>query len=38
MKTPEARMDFGLADLEAGQGGVAQPPDTDTRAYLVAQK
>lgn len=34
-RTYEARMDFTLADLEAGQGGVAQPPDTDTRGFLL---
>ena len=36
----EARMDWSLADLEAGEQsiGVRRPPDTDTRAYLLAQK
>jgi hypothetical protein len=36
----EARMDWSLADLQSGDPriGVAQPPDTDTRAYLLAQK
>ncbi len=34
----EARMDFDLGDLESGQGGVAAPPDTDTRAYLAGQQ
>ncbi|HEY0266021.1 MAG TPA: hypothetical protein VGC16_04670 [Rhizomicrobium sp.] len=37
-RTYEARMDFGLGELEAGQGGVAAPPDTDTRAYLVSEQ
>jgi hypothetical protein len=35
-RTYEARMDFTLRELEAGQGGVAAPPDTDARAYLLA--
>ncbi len=37
-RTYEARMDFGLDELEAGRGGVAEPPDTDTRSYLVKEK
>jgi len=36
-RTYDVRMDFTLAELEAGQGGVAQPPDTDTRGFLLAQ-
>ena len=32
----EARMDFTLRDLQAGAGGVAAPPDTDARGYLLA--
>jgi len=31
----EARMDFNLAQLQAGSGGVATPPDTDVRALLL---
>jgi hypothetical protein len=36
----EVRMDWSLADLQSGDSriGVVQPPDTDTRAYLLAQK
>ena len=36
----EARMDWSLADLQAGDPriGVVQPPDTDVRAWLLAQK
>jgi hypothetical protein len=36
----EARMDWSLADLQMGDPriGVAQPPDTDARAWLLAQK
>jgi hypothetical protein len=37
-RTYEARMDFGLNQLEAGLGGISAPPDTDTRAFLMAQK
>jgi hypothetical protein len=39
-RTYEARMDWSLAELEAGNRdiGVSQPPDIDTRAYLLAQK
>ena len=39
-RTYEARMDWSLADLQSGGPGigVSQPPDTDTRAYLLAQK
>jgi len=32
----EAEMNFSLRQLEAGEGGVAAPPDTDTRGYLLA--
>ncbi len=34
----EARMDFNLNELEAGRGGVAQPPDTDARAFLMRER
>jgi hypothetical protein len=34
-RTYEARMDFNLRELEAGNGGIAAPPDTDARGYLV---
>ena len=37
-RTYEARMDFSLAELEAGQGGVATAPDTDTSAFLRDQR
>jgi len=37
-RTYEARMDFSLAELEAGRGGAASAPDTDTRAFLLAQQ
>jgi hypothetical protein len=37
-RTYEARMDFSLSELESGQGGVAAPPDTDARGYLLAQR
>jgi hypothetical protein len=37
-RTYDARMDFSLDELESGHGGVAMPPDTDTRAYLLAQR
>jgi hypothetical protein len=38
-RTYEARMDWSLAELQTGdQIGVSQQPDTDTRAYLLAQK
>ena len=39
-RTYEARMDWSLGDLQSGDPriGAAQPPDTDTRAYLLAQK
>ena len=39
-RTYEAQMDWSLADLQSGDPriGVRQPPDTDTRAYLLAQK
>lgn len=38
-RTYEVRMDFGLSELkEPGPGkGVATPPDTDARAYLVKE-
>ena len=37
-RTYEARMDFSLSELEAQVpgSGVREPPDTDTRAYLLA--
>jgi hypothetical protein len=35
-RTYEARMDFDLG--EAGGAGLARPPDTDTRAYLLGQR
>jgi hypothetical protein len=37
-RTYEARMDFSLSELEARApgSGPAAPPDTDTRAYLLA--
>jgi hypothetical protein len=34
-RTYEARMDFSLRELEAGAGGVAAPPDTDVRSFLI---
>jgi hypothetical protein len=34
----EARMDFSLRELEAGRGGVAAPPDTDSAAFLRARR
>jgi hypothetical protein len=34
-RTYEVRMDFTLRELEAGSGGVATPPDTDVRAFLM---
>ena len=37
-RTYEARMDFTLEELEAGRGGVATAPDTDTSAFLAAQQ
>ncbi len=37
-RTYEARMDFALSDLEAGQGGLPVPPDTDARGFLLAQQ
>jgi hypothetical protein len=37
-RTYEARMDFVLAELEAGMGGVPAAPDTDTRGFLLAQQ
>ena len=39
-RTYEAQMDWSLAELQAGEPGigVSEPPDTDARAYLVAQK
>ena len=38
-RTYEARMDFGLDELvRGGPGrGTPTPPDTDVRAYLLAQ-
>jgi hypothetical protein len=36
-RTYEARMDFSLGELESGQGGIAAPPDTDARGYLIGQ-
>jgi hypothetical protein len=39
-RTYEARMDFSLAELESRVpgSGPAAPPDTDTRAYLMAER
>ena len=39
-RTYDVRMDWSLAELAAGGQsiGVRQPPDTDTRAFLLAQK
>jgi hypothetical protein len=39
-RTYEARMDFSLGELEARApgSGPATPPDTDTRAYLLAER
>lgn len=37
-RTYEARMDFSLAELEAGGMGAASPPDTDARGFLLQQK
>ncbi len=39
LRTYEARMDFSLGELEAGVpgSGPAQPPDIDTRGFLLAQ-
>jgi hypothetical protein len=39
-RTYEARMDWSLAQLQSGGPGIglSQPPDTDTRAYLLAHK
>ena len=34
----EAKMDFTLAELEEGRGGVPAPPDIDARAYLMNQR
>ena len=34
----EARMDFSFRELEAGRGGVAAPPDTDSAAFLRARR
>jgi hypothetical protein len=38
-RTYEARMDWSLPQLEAGSAGIGvkTPPDTDVRAFLVAQ-
>ncbi len=35
-RTYEARMDFTLAQLQDGEGGVARAPDTDVRAFLLS--
>lgn len=35
-RTYEARMDFSLRELQAGAGGLAAPPDTDTRGFLLS--
>jgi hypothetical protein len=35
-RTYETQMDFSLRDLQAGDGGIAAPPDTDARGYLLA--
>jgi hypothetical protein len=39
-RTYEARMDWSLADLQAGDPriGAQEAPDTDTRGYLLVQK
>ncbi len=39
-RTYEAKMDWSLRELQSGDPaiGAGQPPDTDTRAYLLAQK
>jgi hypothetical protein len=37
-RTYEARMDFNLRELEADNGGVAAPPDTDARGYLIIEQ
>ena len=37
-RTYEARMDWSLAELQAGGIGVAMAPDTDARTFLIAQK
>ena len=37
-RTYEARMIFTLEELEAGRGGVATAPDTNTSAFLNAQQ
>ncbi len=37
-RTYEARMDFALEELEAGRGGVAAAPDTDTSAFLAQDR
>lgn len=34
----DARMDWSLGELLAGGMGVVQPPDIDTRGFLLAQK
>ncbi|MBV9549544.1 MAG: hypothetical protein JO256_07715 [Alphaproteobacteria bacterium] len=35
-RTYDAEMDFSLRDLQRGEGGVATPPDADTRGYLLS--
>ena len=35
-RTYEARMDFTLRELQRGAGGMAAPPDTDARGYLLS--
>jgi hypothetical protein len=35
-RTYDAAMGFSLRELQQGEGGVAAPPDTDTRGYLLA--
>ena len=39
-RTYEAKMDWSLADLQSGDSriGAAEPPDTDTRAFLIGLK
>jgi hypothetical protein len=37
-RTYETRMDFALEELEAGRGGMAAAPDTDTSALLAQDR
>jgi hypothetical protein len=36
-RTYDARMDFTLGELQARKPGIADPPDTDVRGYLMNQ-